>query len=70
MHDGSQDRDLRSGSHMLNLAHDVELAMGDLEDRASRLRDLFEEEEILCEEYRRLGQTTRQNLTDARDQVE
>ena len=47
----------------------MELAIGDLEDRASRLRDLLEEEEILCEEYRRMGQTTRENLTDARDQV-
>ncbi|CAE7274707.1 unnamed protein product, partial [Symbiodinium sp. CCMP2456] len=48
---------------------DVELAIGDLEDRAARLRDLLEEEEIMCEEYRRVGQITRENLVDARSQV-
>ena len=51
------------------MAHDVELAIGDLEDRASRLRDLLEEEEIMSEEYRRLGQTSREALSDVRDQV-
>ncbi|CAE7610958.1 Lgr4 [Symbiodinium sp. CCMP2592] len=59
----------RGGDHMLNLPHDMELAIGDLEDRACRLRDLLEEEEILSEEYRRLGQATRENLKDTRDQV-
>ena len=51
------------------VAEDVELAIGDLEDRAARLRDLLEEEEIMCEEYRRLGQSTRDTLGDAREQV-
>ncbi|CAE7227836.1 GIP [Symbiodinium sp. CCMP2456] len=51
------------------LTKDVEVAIGDLEDRAARLRDLLEEEEIMCEEYRRVGQATRENLVDARSQV-
>ncbi|CAE7232960.1 TY2B-DR3 [Symbiodinium microadriaticum] len=51
------------------LTKDVEVAIGDLEDRAVRLRDLLEEEEIICEEYRRLGQTTREALGDVRQQV-
>ncbi|CAE7212420.1 TY2B-DR3 [Symbiodinium microadriaticum] len=51
------------------LTNDVEVAIGDLEDRAVRLRDLLEEEEIICEEYRRLGQTTREALGDVRQQV-
>ncbi|CAE7769634.1 GIP [Symbiodinium sp. CCMP2592] len=51
------------------MTHDLELAIGDLEDRAARLRDLLEEEEILSEEYRRMGQETRVHLTDTRDQV-
>ena len=41
----------------------------DLEDRVSRLRTLLEEEEILQEEYRRLGDETRGHLQDARGQV-
>eukprot|EP00439_Symbiodinium_sp_Y106_P050041 s545_g6.t1 len=68
-HDEADDPGARRGNHMLNVVHDVELAIGDLEDRASRLRDLLEEEEILCEEYRRLGQATRENLSDTRNQV-
>ena len=51
------------------LTEDIEIAIGDLEDRAARLRDLLEEEEILCEEYRRLGKETREGLVDVRDQV-
>ena len=51
------------------LTEDVELAIGDLEDRAARLRDLLEEEEIMCEEYRRMGQVARDTLGDARAQV-
>ncbi|CAE7828798.1 RE1 [Symbiodinium sp. CCMP2592] len=68
-HEGDPVKGLRGGDHMTNLVHDVELAIGDLEDRAGRLRDLLEEEEILCEEYRRLGQATRENLNDTRNQV-
>ena len=41
----------------------------DLEDRVSRLRTLLEEEEILQEEYRRVGNETRGHLQDAREQV-
>ncbi|CAE7607413.1 GIP, partial [Symbiodinium sp. CCMP2592] len=52
-----------------HLPHDLELAIGDMEDRAARLRDLLEEEEILAEEYRRMGEETRENVADARDQV-
>ena len=40
-----------------------------MEDRAARLRDLLEEEEILAEEYRRMGKETRENVADARDQM-
>ena len=54
---------------MSYLPHDLELAIGDMEDRAARLRDLLEEEEILAEEYRRLGDETREHVADARDQV-
>ena len=46
------------------LTKDVELATRDLKDRAVRLRDLLEEEEIICEDYRRLGQTTRETQGD------
>ena len=52
-----------------HLSQDLEIAIQDLEDRAARLRDLLEEEEILNEEYRRLGDSTRAYLMDARDQV-
>ncbi|CAE7790169.1 TY2B-GR1, partial [Symbiodinium necroappetens] len=52
-----------------HLSQDLEVAIQDLEDRAARLRDLLEEEEILNEEYRRLGDSTRAYLMDARDQV-
>ena len=41
-----------------HLSQDLEVAIQDLEDRAARLRDLLEEEEILNEEYRRLGDST------------
>ncbi|CAE7892782.1 RE1, partial [Symbiodinium necroappetens] len=47
------------------LTEDIELVIGDLED----IRDLLEEEEIMCEEYRRTSQATRGVLTDARDQI-
>ena len=57
-----------SGS-VLYLTEDIELLIGDLEDRAARLRDLLEEEEIMCEEYRRTSQATRGVLTDVRDQI-
>ncbi|CAE7281567.1 GIP [Symbiodinium sp. CCMP2592] len=52
-----------------HIPHDLELAIGDMEDRAARLRDLLEEEEILAEEYRRMGEETREHVSDARDQV-
>ena len=69
---GSDDEPKERRAHkdsLLHVTHDVELAIGDLEDRASRLRDLLEEEEIMSEEYRRLGQTSREALSDVRDQV-
>ena len=47
----------------------MDLVLQDLESRASRLRDLLEEEEILSEEYRRVGQEARRHLGDAREQV-
>ena len=48
---------------------DLDVAIGDLEDRAARLRDLLEEEEILVEQASRLGQALRSELGDARDYV-
>ena len=66
--DGPRERQIREDS-LTHLTHDVELAIGDLEDRASRLRDLLEEEEIMSEEYRRMGQVSREALSDVRDQV-
>ena len=48
---------------------DLDVAIGDLEDRAARLRDLLEEEEIMVEQANRLGQVLRSELGDARDYV-
>ena len=48
---------------------DLELAIQDMEDRASRLRDLIEQEEIMSEEYRRMSEESREHLLGARDQV-
>ena len=48
---------------------DLDVAIGDLEDRAARLRDLLEEEEIMVEQASRLGQALRSELGDARDYV-
>ncbi|CAE7758600.1 RE1 [Symbiodinium sp. CCMP2456] len=48
---------------------DLDVAIQDLEDRAARLRDLLEEEEIMAEQAARLGQTVRDELGDARDYV-
>ncbi|CAE7595668.1 unnamed protein product [Symbiodinium sp. CCMP2456] len=48
---------------------DLDAAIQDLEDRAARLRDLLEEEEIMAEQAARLGQTVRDELGDARDYV-
>ena len=48
---------------------DIDLAIQDLEERALRLRDLLEEEEIMAEQARRLGETVREELADTRDYV-
>ncbi|CAE7884617.1 RE1 [Symbiodinium sp. KB8] len=48
---------------------DLDVAIGDLEDRAARLRDLLEEEEIMVEQASRLGQALRSELGDTRDYV-
>ena len=53
----------------LHVGHDLELAIQDMEDRASRLRDLIEQEEIMSEEYRRMSEESREHLLSARDQV-
>ena len=63
--DSPRDRE----NSLIHVTHDLELAIGDLEDRAGRLRDLLEEEEIMSEEYRRMGQVSREALSDVRDQV-
>ena len=52
-----------------HVRQDLDLVLQDLEERAARLRDLLEEEEILSEEYRRVGDEARRHLGDARDQV-
>ena len=67
-----EERDGGLGHTSVPLEHvrqDLDLVLQDLEDRAIRLRDLLEEEEILSEEYRRVGQEARRHLGDARDQV-
>ena len=53
----------------LHVNQDLELAIQDMEDRASRLRDLIEQEEIMSEEYRRMSEESREHLLGARDQV-
>ena len=50
-----------------HIRQDLDLVLQDLEDRAARLRDLLEEEEILSEEYRRVGEEARGHLGDARE---
>ena len=67
--EGTSGRGTDVSESLSYLTKDVEIAIGDLEDRAARLRDLLEEEEIMCEEYRRMGQVTREALVDARSQV-
>ena len=52
-----------------HVRQDLDLVLQDFEERAARLRDLLEEEEILSEEYRRVGDEARRHLGDARDQV-
>ena len=54
---------------LLHVRQDLDVVLQDLEERAARLRDLLEEEEILSEEYRRVGDEARGHLRDARDQV-
>ena len=54
---------------MKHVNQDLELAIQDMEDRASRLRDLIEQEEIMSEEYRRMSEESREHLLGARDQV-
>ncbi|CAE7207099.1 RE1 [Symbiodinium natans] len=53
--------------HSIN--EDLEMVLKDLDERATRLRDLLEEEEILAEEYRRCGDVTRETLNDTRNAV-
>ena len=54
----------------MNVAvHDLEIAIQNLEDRAVRLRDLLEEEEIMAEQSKRLGDAAREELGDTRDYV-
>ena len=48
---------------------DLDLVLKDLDERALRLRDLLEEEEVLAEEYQRMGQISRDALNDAREEV-
>ena len=52
-----------------HVRQDLDLVLRDLEDRVPRLRTLLEEEEILQEEYRRVGGETREHLQDACGQV-
>ena len=59
----------RASEPLEHVRQDFDLVLQDLEDRAARLRDLLEEEEILSEEYRRVGEEARAHLSDARDQV-
>ena len=54
---------------LLHTGHDLDLAIQDLEERAVRLRDLIEQEEIMSEEYRRMAEESRGHLLGARDQV-
>ena len=54
---------------LLHTGHDLDLAIQDMEERAVRLRDLIEQEEIMSEEYRRLAEESRGHLLGARDQV-
>ena len=49
--------------------HDLDLAIQDMEERAARLRDLLEEEEIMVEQAHRLGRNFREELGDAREYV-
>ena len=49
--------------------NDLEIAIQDMEDRALRLRDLLEEEEIMAEQAQRLGRTVRDELNDTREYV-
>ena len=54
---------------MCTATRDLDIAIQDLEDRAARLRDLLEEEEIMVGQSRRLGEAVREELGDARDYV-
>ena len=73
--DSSAERVEEDGAHdsdqepLLHVRQDLDVVLQDLEERAVRLRDLLEEEEILSEEYRRVGDEARAHLRDARDQV-
>ena len=49
--------------------NDLDIAIQDMEDRAGRLRDLLEEEEVMVEQASRLGRTIREDLGDIRDYV-
>ena len=49
--------------------NDLDIAIQDMEERAGRLRDLLEEEEIMAEQANRLGRAVRDELGNTRDYV-
>ena len=61
------DKDVSSGLDLVT--SDLDLAIQDMEDRAVRLRDLLEEEEIMAEQANRLGQAVREEMDDTRKYV-
>ncbi|CAE7296882.1 RE1 [Symbiodinium sp. KB8] len=60
-------KDVSSGLDLVT--SDLDLAIQDMEDRAARLRDLLEEEEIMAEQANRLGQAVREEMDDTRKYV-
>ncbi|OLP75490.1 Copia protein [Symbiodinium microadriaticum] len=58
-----------STNEFLHVVQDLDVAIQDMEQRAERLRLLLEEEEILAEQAGRMGQSIRDELGGARDQV-
>ena len=57
------------GSGFLHVSQDMDIAIQDLEEKAERLRNLLEEEEILMEQYSRIGSESREHLESTRNQV-
>ena len=57
----------KPGLEVVNNALDI--VIQDMEERAGRLRDLLEEEEIMAEQASRLGRVVRDELGDTRDYV-